>query len=79
MPAGCCVPACPLQEEAAAKAKAKEELKAFLQSNEVNERLREEARQKEFKDDIRWVGGWTLVACTRRPQSRRHGSTTAVR
>lgn len=40
--------------------KAKAELKSFLLSNETNERLREEARQKEFQEDIRYgLGlGW---------------------
>ncbi len=46
----------PLQAEAAAKQKAKDDLKAFLLSNDLNQKIKDEKRQREFQDDIRWIG-----------------------
>lgn len=44
------------QAEAATKAKAKEDLKAFLLSNDANQKIKEEQRRQEFAEDIR-LGG----------------------
>ncbi|EFN54646.1 hypothetical protein CHLNCDRAFT_135206 [Chlorella variabilis] len=44
-----------IEAEAAAKAKAKEELKAFLLSNEANKKIKEEQAEVERQEDVRYM------------------------
>ncbi|KAI3423837.1 hypothetical protein D9Q98_009673 [Chlorella vulgaris] len=44
-----------MEAEAASKAKAKSELKAFLLSNEVNKKIKEEEAERERQQDVRYM------------------------
>ncbi|GAB4822704.1 hypothetical protein N2152v2_009750 [Parachlorella kessleri] len=44
-----------MEADAATKQKAKEGLKAFLASNELNQKMKEQERLREFQDDIRYM------------------------
>jgi tripartite-type tricarboxylate transporter receptor subunit TctC len=45
----------PPQAEAEQRAKAKEDLKAFLLSNEVNKKIKEEQAERERQEDVRYM------------------------